>query len=123
MRKLMLVLTLLLAISGKSVFGQISETEPQAPSSSQGLDSSITAVRSITGCVIRGDHGFSLITESGAYLIETEKNLSQYVNKQLKITAILENRTDEAPSGDNAEVIRDLRLRMFATVIGDCIQP
>jgi hypothetical protein len=62
------------------------------------------------------------MTESGSYPIETEKDLTQYVNKQITVTGIVEHHTNAAPSASsgNAAVITDLRLRIVASVVGDC---
>lgn len=121
----LLLMMLLLAISAKSVLSQEEEHQQQTPPTSQGQASSSAAVQSITGCVVQSDHGFSLKTDSDTYPIETDKDLSQYVNKQVKITGILEHHTGTAPSPTegSASVITDLRLRMVATVVGDCDQP
>src|SRR6478752_801726 len=120
-----LLLMLLLAISAENVLGQNGEQEQQTPPTSQGQASSSAAVQSVTGCVVRTDHGFSLMTESGSDPIETSQDLSQYVNKQVKVTGILEHHTAAPPSakGGSTAVVTDIRLRMIATVIGDCNQP
>ena len=134
-----LLLILLLAISAENVFGrrlltaadkqqneeQNAPPEQQTPSTSQGQASSSAAVKSVTGCVVKSENGYSLKTESDTYPIETEKDLSQYVNKQVKITGILEHHNAAAPvpASGNAATITDIRLRMIASVIGDCNQP
>jgi len=125
MRNLINFLMLLLAISAKSVLSQEEEHRQQTPPTSQGQGSSSTAVQSVTGCVVQSDRGFSLKTDIDTYPIETDRDLSQYVNKQVKITGILEHHTGAAPSPTNgsAAVVSDLRLRRVATVIGDCDQP
>jgi len=101
--------------------GQEASQEPQTPPS-QGQATSNAEVQSVTGCVIKSDNGYSLKTESDTYPIETDNDLSQYVNKQVKITGILEHHNATAPSstGGNPTTITDIRLRMIATVIGDC---
>jgi len=72
--------------------------------------------------VVQSDRGFSLKTDIDTYPIETDRDLSQYVNKQVKITGILEHHTNAAPSAtsSNAAVITDIRLRIVASVVGDC---
>lgn len=94
----------------------------QEQPSTQGQASSSAAVQSVTGCVVQSDHGYSLKTEDGTYPIETGKDLSQYVNKEVRVTGILEHHNASSPSGTagNTATITDLRLRMVATVIGDC---
>jgi hypothetical protein len=65
------------------------------------------------------------MTESGSDPIETSQDLSQYVNKQVKVTGVLEHHTAAPPSATSGStaVVTDIRLRMIATVIGDCNQP
>jgi hypothetical protein len=106
------------------------DQEPNAPAqqespSTQGQPSSSAAVQSVTGCVVQSDHGYSLKTESDTYPIETDKDLSQYVNKEVKITGILEHHSASAPpaTAGSTATVTDVRLRMVATVIGDCNQP
>jgi hypothetical protein len=103
---------------------QNANPEQQMPPASQGQASSTAAIQSVTGCVVQTDKGYSLKTDSDTYPIETDKDLSQYVNKQIRITGILEHHT-AAPSATsgNAAVISDIRLRTIATVVGDCNQP
>jgi hypothetical protein len=97
----------------------------QTPPASQGQGTSQAAVKSVTGCVIKSDTGYSLKTASDTIPIETDNDLSQYVNKQVKITGILEHHTAATPSSTsgNAAVISDIRLRTVASVIGDCKEP
>ena len=85
----------------------------------------VALVQSVTGCVVKTDHGFSLMTASDSYPIETGQDLSQYVNKQVKVTGVLEHHAAAPPSTTNGSsaVVTDIRLRMIATVIGDCNQP
>jgi len=124
MRKFInLVLLLLLAISTKSVLAQEKEQEQQTPAPSQSDPSSSAMMKTVIGCVVQSDHGFSLKTDSDSYPIETDQDLSQYVNKQVKVTGILEHETaPPSPKNGSPVVVRDLRLRMVATVIGDCNQ-
>jgi hypothetical protein len=102
----------------------VSLAQQQAPSTSQGQASSSAAVQSVTGCVVQTDSGYSLKTESDNYPIETDKDLSHYVNKQVKVTGVLEHHNASAPSSStgSATTITDLRLRVIVTVIGDCNQ-
>ena len=141
MQKLInLLLVLLLMGSAATVFAQQdnekqdqqapSKQDQQAPpqqdqqASPQGRAASSTAVQSVTGCVVKSDQGYALKTESDSYPIETDQDLSQYVNKQVKVTGILEHHTGTASSSEsgNNSVITDIRLRMVATVVGDCNQ-
>jgi hypothetical protein len=123
---------ILLVSSAESMLGsgllqeqQNASPEQQAqPASPQGQATSRAAIQSVTGCVVKGDRGYSLMTEDGAYPIDTDQDLSNYVNKQVKITGVLEHHTAAAPSAatGNATTVTDIRLRMIATVIGDCNQ-
>jgi hypothetical protein len=119
-----LLLGLLLAISTECMVSaqQTPPTSQQTPPASQGQASSTAAAQSVTGCLVQNGHGYSLMTDSGSYPIETEKDLTQYVNKQITVTGILEHHTNAAPSAtsSNAAVITDIRLRIVASVVGDC---
>jgi hypothetical protein len=121
MRKLTkILLTPLLAISAQHVLAA-----QQTPPASQGQPSSSAAVLHIvTGCLVRNGYGYSLMTENSSYPIETEKDLAQYMNKQIIVTGIPEHHANAAPSTSrNAAVITDLRLRMIVSVVGDCNRP
>jgi hypothetical protein len=124
---------LLLFTSAESMLGsrlqqdekQNASPEQQAqPTSPQGQTTSRAAMQSVTGCVVKSDRGYSLMTDDGSYPIETDQDLSNYINKQVKVTGILEHHTTAAPSAEtgNATTVTDIRLRMVATVIGDCNQ-
>jgi len=115
--------SLLIAATGQQ--NQEPNASPQqGQPSAQGQASSNAVVQSVTGCVLKSDQGFSLKTESDTYPIETGKDLSQYVNKKVRVTGILEHHNASAPSGAAASTttITDLRLRMIVTVVGDCNQ-
>jgi hypothetical protein len=131
------LLTLLLAISSGTVFGvqllnasasqqnqeQNASPQQQTPPPDQQRSRS-AVVQSVTGCVVKSDNGYSLKTESDSYPLETDQDLSQYVNKQVRVTGMLEHQhTPASSTGDNATTITDIRLRMVASVIGDCHQP
>lgn len=119
----LLLLLLLLSISTKCVLAQENEQQEQTPPTSQRDPSSSAMMKTVIGCVVQSDQGFSLKTDSDSYPIETDQDLSQYVNKQVKVTGILENETaPPSPKNDSPTVVRDLRLRMIATVMGDCNQ-
>lgn len=130
MRILTGVLLMLLVISAESMLGSRSQQNenqnlsPEPQASPSGQATSRAAVESVTGCVVKSDSGYSLMTDNGSYPIETSQDLSTYVNKQVKVTGILEHHTAAAPSAanGNATTITDIRLRMIATVIGDCNQ-
>ena len=116
--------SLLIAATGQQN-GEPNASPQQEQQSPQGQASSRAVVQSVTGCVVKSDQGFSLKTESGdTYPIETGKDLSQYVNKEVRVTGILEHHNTSASSttSANTTTITDLRLRMNATVLGDCKQ-
>ena len=115
-----ILLTMLLATSAEDMLA----TQHAPPASQVQASGSVAVLHIVTGCLVGNDHGYSLMTETTSYPIETEKDLTQYVNKQIIVTGILEQHHNVAPSTSrNAAVIADLRLRMIASVIGDCNQP
>jgi hypothetical protein len=75
--------------------------------------------------VVQTNQGFLLKTDSDSYPIETDEDLSPYVNKQVSLTGVLEHQNGDAPSAESGStaVITDVRIRMIAKVIGDCNQP
>lgn len=127
------LLTLLLAISWGNVFGaqllSASEQQPNASQDqqtppSQTQSSKTAAVKSVTGCVVQSENGYSLKTATDTYPIETDKDLSQYVNKQVEVTGVLEHQhTPTQTESGNAQTVTDIRLRMVVTVVGDCKNP
>jgi len=127
-----LLLIVVFAWSAASVYGDsrlhnvtVGQAETQnAPSEEQHAQaSSNTAVQTVTGCLVRSGNGYSLMTDTEALPIETSNDLSKYVNKRIKVTGILEHHSGAAPSATSGAVtITDLRLRLVASVIGDCNQ-
>jgi hypothetical protein len=99
--------------------------EQQTPQASQGQPSSSAVVQSVSGCVVQSDQGYSLKTTSDTYPIETQKDISKYLNKQIRVTGILEHHTTPTPSAaaGNTATVTDIRLRTIVSVIGDCNQP
>lgn len=95
------------------------QTQDQAQSSRSAM------VQSVTGCVMKTEQGYSLKTDSGdTYPIETQKDMSEYANKQVTVTGILEHENSPTPSASgNSTTVTDIRLRMVTTVVGDCNQP
>jgi hypothetical protein len=98
------------------------QQQQQNPQTSQPQASSSAAVQSVTGCLVKTDQGYSLKTDTDTYPIETGRDLSQYVNKRIKVTGILEHHNTTQPSTEssNAIAVTDLRLRVVASVVGDC---
>jgi hypothetical protein len=126
--------TLLLLISAQSMSGSRSQQkaeqnaspEQQAhPSSPQRQIISRSAVRTLTGCVVQSDHGYSLKTENEAYRIDTDIDLSHLVDMRIRVTGVLEHHTGAALSavGGNATTVTDLHLREIGSVTGHCNQP
>jgi hypothetical protein len=118
--------TSLLLISAQIMLGsRLQQNEEQQAEPTTGQATSRAAVQTVTGCVVKSDHGYSLKTANETDPIETDQDLSHYVNKQVKLTGILEHHTAAAPSAanGNAATVTDIRLRMIATVIGNCNQP
>lgn len=128
------LLMLLLVISAETMLGNAAQQNEQQnaspeqqtqPNSQQGQATSKAAVQSVTGCVVKSDRGYSLMTDDGSYPLETDQDLSNYVNKRVKVTGILEHHTAASASAATGTptTVTDIRLRMIATVIGDCNQP
>ena len=122
------------------------------PASPEAQASSDVAVHSVTGCLVQSDRGYVLMTEDDAYPIDTNKDLSQFINQRLQITGVWEYHNGgshssasgnaapaqnvpesgsssaerrQAPSqpGDpNPSLAKELRLRMIASVMGACNQ-
>src|SRR6516164_9710148 len=120
MRKLTNVASLLLIII-LPVWVEAVRAAPQqggeqsaSPQQQHAQGSSSAAVQSETGCLVRSNSGYSL---------KTDKDLSSYVNKRIKVTGILEHHSAAAPSSTSGPVvITDLRLRVVVSVIGECNQ-
>lgn len=124
---------LLLIVSAETTLAnQLQQNENQSvspeqqaqPASPDGQGIGTTEVQSFSGCLVKSEQGYSLITETNSYPVDTSQDLSNYVNKRVKITAILQRSAETGleASGD-AISIKDIHLRVFATVIGDCIKP
>src|SRR5690242_15468738 len=58
---------------------QTQPSEQAQPSEGQASKSAV--IQSVTGCVVQSEHGYSLKTASDTYPIETDKDVSKYVNK------------------------------------------
>jgi hypothetical protein len=98
--------------------------------------------KSITGCLIKLDAGFGIKTNDGTYQLNTDRDLSGFVGKQVKIdgtwrasgtftTAPVGGGTETAPApATSAEpgagtpaFVGDLNLHITGTVVGDCAEP
>lgn len=95
--------------------------------------------KSITGCLLRGDTGFVVKTAEGTYALNTDRDLTAYVGKTVRIeskweaSGTLTNSPMESSSaaGSNAPAspatdagapafVGDLHLHITGTVLGDC---
>jgi len=109
-----LLMMVLLAISAQNAFStqsqdQSASSEQQTPPDAQGQASRSAVAKSVTGCVVQGDHGYSLKTESETYPLET---------------GILEHQNSPTQSASgNATTVSDIRLRTIVSVVGDCKEP
>jgi hypothetical protein len=123
MLKFIKLVLLVFAIS-TTLLSQEKEEEQQTPPPSEGDPSSSAMMKTVIGCVVQSEQGFILKTDSDSYPIETDRDLSRYTNKQVKVTGILEHEAAApSPQKGSPAVVTDIRLRMIATVIGDCNQP
>jgi cytoskeletal protein RodZ len=94
-----------------------------SPQQQHAQASSSATAQSETGCLVRSESGYSLKTDTETLPIETDKDLSPYVNKRIKVTGILEHHSAAAPSSTSGPVvITDLRLRVVVSVLGECNQ-
>jgi len=111
------LLTVILAISTMLIL----PAQQTSPASQVEASDGPAILQTLTGCLVRNDHGYSLMTETSSFSLETERNLEQYANKQVVVTGILEQYSNAAVSTSRyAAVVTDLRLRMIASVVGDC---
>jgi hypothetical protein len=122
------------------------QTQPSPPNAGQSAASTdqrrAGGQKSITGCLMKGDVGFVVKTEEGTYQLNTDRDLSAYVGKMIRIeskweaTGTLTNspmETDTAAgsaapaSPATAEgtqaFVGDLHLHITGTVLGDCPTP
>jgi hypothetical protein len=70
--------------------------------------------------VVQGDHGYSLKTESETYPLEDREGLSQYVNKRVTVTGILEHQklTNSVSEREMQQPCRTFAYRRLCTVVG-----
>lgn len=99
--------------------------------------------KSITGCLTKGDYGFVVKTADGAYELNTDRDLSSFVGKQVTIeskweaTGTLTTNSMDAATGAASSAppaaaaggtgspafVGDLHLHITGTVVGDCQTP
>ena len=139
-RKLAL-LGLVLWMCAGAAAAQNQQTQPPPPMASQpGTDQRRAGgQKSITGCLMKGDVGFVVKTDEGTYQLNTDRDLSAYVGKMIRIeskwdaTGTLTNSPMEsdsvagsaAPAAPSTAAgtpafVGDLHLHITGTVLGDC---
>jgi hypothetical protein len=101
--------------------------------------------KSIVGCLTKGDYGFVVKAADGNYELNTDRDLSALVGKQVKIeskwelTGTMTNAAMQNPAGSTPAAppagaaapggagtpafVGDLHLHITGTVIGDCATP
>src|SRR5215475_11236697 len=132
-----LLCVVLLAWAGAAAMPD-QQTQPtqQSPSTDQRRAG---GQKSITGCLLKGDTGFVVKTEEGTYELNTDRDLTAYVGKEIRIeskweaSGTLTNSPMESSSAAGANVpappsagagapafVGDLHLHITGTVLGDC---
>lgn len=131
------VITVLLAVSCAA------QTSPGAAQTSPGAEKrQASGERTIIGCLQRGDSGFVIKSADGTYELNTDRDLTAYVGKQVKIsgrweasgtftTAPVAGASSPStaappaaePSAGTPAFVGDLHLRISGVVIGDCAAP
>jgi len=95
--------------------------------------------KSITGCLMKGDGGFVVKAPDGTYQLNTDRDLTAYVGKQVRIeskwemtgtltTSPMDNASAagttappaSAPAAGAPAFVGDLHLHITGTVLGDC---
>jgi len=126
-------------------------TALSTPSAAQAEKRMAGGSKSVTGCLVKLDAGgFGLKTDDGTYQINTDRDLSSFVGKQVRIdgtwrasgtvtTAPVggaaaggaaaggETAPAQAPSGapsaSTPAFVGELNLQVTGTVVGDCAAP
>jgi hypothetical protein len=96
--------------------------------------------KSITGCLVKEGPSYAIKTDSGTYLLNTDRDLAGYLGKEVRIDGKWEtsgtfttapvgsSSADTAPAAASAPppgpgspaFVGDLHLHVTGTVIGDC---
>jgi hypothetical protein len=96
--------------------------------------------KSVVGCVVQQDGEFYLKTDEGTYQFNTDRDLTPYVGKKVRIagtwqatgvtttapvknTAATDSDTAESTSNAPTSFAGDLRLHITGDVLGDCATP
>ena len=122
---------LFLVVSAESTLGsRLQQNETQKPSPAQQAQPmpqqrqviSRSFLRTLAGCVIQSDHGYFLKTDSEAYPIDSDEDLANFVDMQVKVTGALEHHTPAAPlvAGANLATVTNLHILKLRSVIGTC---
>jgi hypothetical protein len=139
-RTVALLSVVLLACAGAAAMpDQQTQPSQQSPGTDQRRAG---GSKSITGCLMRGDTGFVVKTQEGTYELNTDRDLTAYVGKEVRIeskweaSGTLTNSPMESSSaaGTNAPAspatgagapafVGDLHLHITGTVLGDCATP
>ena len=120
--------------------GAQSQPAQASPQSQAGTDQRRAGgQKSITGCLMKGDGGFVVKAPDGTYQLNTDRDLTAYVGKQVTIeskweaTGTLTNTPMDntsaagaaappasAPAAGTPAFVGDLHLHITGTVLGDC---
>jgi hypothetical protein len=133
----------LLVTASHQAAAQSGSTQPQtgqaAPQSTQPRTQSLSGNKTIEGCLERAGDGFAVRTDEGLYPLNTERDLTAYIGKKVRLHeqweakgtvttgAISGGETKEgsepaaaAPPGRPSAFSGDFRLHVDGSVVGDC---
>jgi hypothetical protein len=107
--------------------------------------------KSVTGCIVKTDSGFGIKTDEGTYQLNTDRDLSNYVGKQVRVdgtwrasgtfttapvggvaagpgggepaTAPATSGAPGAGAAGAPAFVGELNLQITGTVVGDCGTP
>ncbi|HEX7284758.1 MAG TPA: hypothetical protein VF532_01160 [Candidatus Angelobacter sp.] len=138
-----IVLCLTLAASHQAA-AQSGSTQPQtgqqaSPQSPQPRTQSLSGSKTIEGCLERSGDGFAVKTDEGLYPLNTERDLTAYIGKKVRLHeqweakgtvttgAISGGEKKEggepeaaAPPGRPSAFSGDFRLHVDGSVVGEC---
>ena len=134
------ILLCFLAVASTAAL-QNTQSSSSTQTSPAGTQKTASGEKTVTGCVAREGDRFVLKTDEGTYEFNTERDLSPFVGKKVKIsgkwdaTGVTTTAPIKATSGSAAEqtsaetsaaparaFVGDLRLHITGDVIGDCAQ-
>ena len=138
------VLFCLIVAASLQAAAQSGITQPQAgqqasPQSTQPRTQSLSGSKTIEGCLERSGDGFAVRTDEGLYPLNTERDLTPYIGKKVRLHeqweakgtvttgAISGGEKKEggepaaaAPPGRPSAFSGDFRLHVDGSVIGEC---